>query len=323
MKIKIVLKTLTIVFCGLFLLTSSVQATEFSDNFNDGNANGWELGYTLGPPLNIGNWRVEDETLVQDSGFDGVLALVENLQVSDQTTEAQLKLNGPSGGGGIVIWFQDTANFAYIVLSNGRIEVAEVINGVWTSTLHDFTYSVNENRWVDLKVEANSSNGNLGVYADDNLLFTDHLNTLNRVGQSGLVHGNAGGYFDNFNITYPDLSPLNASIDIRPWSKLNIVNYRDRGVLPVAIFSTIDFNAERIDKKSLTFGVTGDEQSLAFCDHKLRDVDRDGSKDDLVCYFFVKKTGFACGNSQGILKGIENSETSFEGRDFVRVMPCG
>ena len=173
----------------------------FNDNFDDGDAVGWAFENTLGPPLNVGNWRVEGEVLVQDSGFDGVLALVSGLQASSQTTEARLKLNGPSGGGGIVVWFQDTSNFVYIVLSNGQFEVAEVISGVWTSVLHGYVFNVNENRWVDLKIVANASSGDLSVFADDSFLFTDHLTTTNRVGLSGLVHGNAGGYFDDFILT--------------------------------------------------------------------------------------------------------------------------
>ena len=77
----------------------------------------------------------------------------------------------------------------------------------------------------------------------------------------------------------------------------------------------------QVDQKSLTFGSTGDEASLAFCNPKGEDVNGDGLK-DLVCHFYTQKTGFQCGDTEGILKGQTLDSTLFEGRDSVRIVPC-
>jgi hypothetical protein len=112
-------------------------------------------------------------------------------------------------------------------------------------------------------------------------------------------------------------------IDIRPWSKKNPINYKGHGILPVAIFSTEDFDApSQIDRNSLTFGATGNENSLAFCNRKPKDLNRDGSKDDLVCHFYIDKAGFKCGETEGILKGKTMVGTSIEGKDLVRIINC-
>jgi len=117
--------------------------------------------------------------------------------------------------------------------------------------------------------------------------------------------------------------PYPVTIDIRPWSKRNPINYKGHGILPVAILSTEYFDApSQVDQDSLTFGATGDEKSLAFCNRKPRNVSRDGSKDDLVCHFYIEIAGFKCGDAEGILKGKTLSGSAIEGEDLVRIINC-
>lgn len=100
-----------VIFVLLFVLTTTtVKATSFFDDFDDGDTDGWDFSQTLGLPLNIGNWRVEGGTLAQDSGFDGVVALLESFQITDQTVETDLKLNGPSGGAELPFGFRVTTH---------------------------------------------------------------------------------------------------------------------------------------------------------------------------------------------------------------------
>jgi hypothetical protein len=69
------------------------------------------------------------------------------------------------------------------------------------------------------------------------------------------------------------------------------------------------------------FGQTGDEEeSLAFCSPSPEDVNDDGY-DDLVCHFYTQMTGFACGDTEGILKGETLDGTPLEGSDSVRIVP--
>jgi probable HAF family extracellular repeat protein len=119
------------------------------------------------------------------------------------------------------------------------------------------------------------------------------------------------------------LSPiLEVTIDIKPGGNSNCINSRNRGKIPVAILSTKDFDApSQVDKKSLTFGSTGDEESLAFCNRFSRDVDGDGLK-DVVCYFSTQSTGFSCADTEGILRGRTVDDTPIEGSDSIKIVRC-
>ena len=95
----------------------------------------------------------------------------------------------------------------------------------------------------------------------------------------------------------------------------------------MAILSTPDFDAlGEVDRTSMTFGRTGDENSL----HRLgRDgVSNCGEADandddllDLVCHFETQKTGFNPGGTEGILKGQTLDGAPIEGSDSVRIVP--
>jgi hypothetical protein len=114
------------------------------------------------------------------------------------------------------------------------------------------------------------------------------------------------------------------SIDIRPWSKRNPINYRKgHGLLPVAILSTENFNAQsEIDQDSLTFGATGNEQSLAYCNHRSGNEKREGLTGGLICHFYIEAAGFNCGDTEGILMGKTLSGMAIEGKDLVRITHC-
>jgi hypothetical protein len=115
---------------------------------------------------------------------------------------------------------------------------------------------------------------------------------------------------------------IQVEIDIKPGSDPNSINPKSKGKIPVAILSTADFDAPSgIDWDSLTFGQTGDEDSLAFCSPSPEDVDGDGLY-DLVCHFFTQRAGFECGGESGYLKGQTVDGVSIEGSDSVRIVPC-
>ncbi len=85
-------------------------------------------------------------------------------------------------------------------------------------------------------------------------------------------------------------------ISIKPDSPAPVpINPRSRGKIPVAILSTSSFNAvTSIDPTSVTFGRTGYEDSLAFCNSDGEDVNGDG-RPDLICHFSTQLTGFQPG----------------------------
>jgi hypothetical protein len=128
-----------------------------------------------------------------------------------------------------------------------------------------------------------------------------------------------------------DLIGLNSSISGFSWSLLttvinidispNNINPKSKGKISVAILSAKNLDApSQIDPNSLTFGRSGDEQSLAFC-HGSEDVNKDGLQ-DLICLFYSQDTGFQCGDIKGILKGKTVKGKQIEGRHSVKIVPC-
>jgi hypothetical protein len=92
--------------------------------------------------------------------------------------------------------------------------------------------------------------------------------------------------------------------------------------VPIAILSRPELLAAEIDLTSLTFGRTGDEQSLAFCTPGRGPGGGDENDDgipDLVCNFNVQKAGFIPGDTVGILKGKTTSGIPIQGS--IRIVP--
>jgi hypothetical protein len=109
-------------------------------------------------------------------------------------------------------------------------------------------------------------------------------------------------------------------IDIKPGSVPNSINPYSDGKIPVAILSSLTFDApNEVNTKTLTFGRTGDEASLAFCNGAPKDANGDGML-DMVCHFETQVTGFLSGDTQGVLKGKTLSGISIKGTDSVRII---
>lgn len=124
-------------------------------------------------------------------------------------------------------------------------------------------------------------------------------------------------FWDNIRLT----ATRAVEIDIKPGSFPNSINPGSRGKIPVAILSTAGFDAPHsVNAASLTFGLTGDETSLAFCNGNGEDVDNDGLL-DLVCHFGTPSTGFQSADTAGILRGLLLDGTPIEGRDPVTIVP--
>lgn len=113
---------------------------------------------------------------------------------------------------------------------------------------------------------------------------------------------------------------VTVAIDIKPGSFPNSINLRSQGRIPVAILSTSTFGAPaEVDLTSLTFGRTGNEASLAFCNPFGEDVNAD-TLVDLVCHFQAASTAFQLGDTSGILKGRTVTGTPLRGTDSVRIV---
>lgn len=110
-------------------------------------------------------------------------------------------------------------------------------------------------------------------------------------------------------------------IDIHPGEDPNPINLKSDGSVPVAILSSGDLDVPNdlvID--SMTFGRTGDEDSLLFCNQAGEDVNSDG-RADLVCHFSAAATALVQGDDVAILRGTRRNGLRVEGRDSVKITP--
>jgi hypothetical protein len=111
---------------------------------------------------------------------------------------------------------------------------------------------------------------------------------------------------------------LSVSLDIKPGSDPSVVNPLSRGVVPVAIFGSDDFDVADIDVMSLTFGF-GDALP-ASVSRRNRDVDADGFP-DLLLHFRIAETGIEIGDTEACLSGETLDGTPFSGCDTIRTVP--
>ena len=183
----------------LWVPTTQSYAGSFTDNFYDGNADGWVFPR--------GQWSVENGTLVQRSFGDGNRALVDNLLISNQVIETQLSSAGYSG---VVLWHQDDHWVAINLACQSGIAVTQFFDGNYYQYVYGGYYI--DARWYDVRVDADSTSGELDIYVNDYiydpLIFTYQTSTPYRTGLSGLWSGNEVGYFDNFRLTSDDIAPV-------------------------------------------------------------------------------------------------------------------
>jgi hypothetical protein len=118
---------------------------------------------------------------------------------------------------------------------------------------------------------------------------------------------------------------MQVKIDVKPSARKSdpVVNPKAKGVLPVALLGSQDFNPFKIDVQSLRFGATGTEASLHRCNNEPQDVNKDGHADRL-CHFHNELANFDDDHDTGMLKGNMNAESGgmqFEGNGELKVIP--
>lgn len=98
-----------------------------------------------------------------------------------------------------------------------------------------------------------------------------------------------------------------------------VINANGRGKIPVAVLSTSAFDA-KIDRTSLTFGATGTEPSLAFCNSGGADVNGDGLP-DRVCHFDTTLTQIQSGATSATLMGRTTNGVPIRGTAPITTVP--
>jgi hypothetical protein len=109
---------------------------------------------------------------------------------------------------------------------------------------------------------------------------------------------------------------VQVNIDVKPPADPAVINPFARGTIPVAILSSPTFNVtSQIIVSSLTFGETGTEHSLAFCNGYTQ-----AGLTNLMCYFRTRSASFHAGDTEAILNGLTVSGTPIFGTDSIVVV---
>jgi hypothetical protein len=120
----------------------------------------------------------------------------------------------------------------------------------------------------------------------------------------------------------PTPEVLGINIDVRPGRDVARIRLGGRGSVPVALLSSDQFDALKVDQASITFGAVGNEKSLRWCNSVGVDVNKD-RRPDLLCNFDIKAAGFEDGDSLGKVKGVTMDGRSFEGTGPLKAVRGG
>jgi len=126
-----------------------------------------------------------------------------------------------------------------------------------------------------------------------------------------------GLWFSFNNITTQMNKPeLEALIDIKPGSNINSINLKSKGLVPVAVLTTEDFDALSVDADSVIFAGA---PAVRF---RIEDVDGDGNGDMLLHFKTAHLRELKSGCTEAVLTGMTVDGTPFSGRDTVRIVPA-
>jgi len=103
-------------------------------------------------------------------------------------------------------------------------------------------------------------------------------------------------------------------VDIKPGSNPNNINLKSKGVVPVAVLTTEDFDAGDVDPTSVVFAGASPVR------WRLCDVDNDGDV-DMLYHFKTQELNLDKSSIDATLTGQTNSGNVIAGTDTVRIVP--
>jgi len=111
--------------------------------------------------------------------------------------------------------------------------------------------------------------------------------------------------------------PIEIVIDIKPGSDPNGLNPSSKGVVPVAIVTTDEFDASTVDHCTVRFGPDLAAPTHRGCCGHMEDIDGDGDL-DAIYHFKTQETGIEMGDTEATLVGKTVDGLDFVGTDSVK-----
>ncbi len=166
---------------SIFAPASEVRAAVlFSDDFEDGNANGWTV-------VN-GTWSVASETteVYQTTTTSGLaLTVAGDTGWTDYAVEAGFKINsvGTTPASGIAFRYQGSGNYYLLRLQydQQKVKLYKAVSGSLT-LLDEKAYTISLNQWYTLKAEADGSSIKGYVDGVEQLSAADGSYTWGQIG---------------------------------------------------------------------------------------------------------------------------------------------
>ena len=150
---------------------------------------------------------------------------------------------------------------------------------------------------------------------DSKFLYISSAIDINDKGQiiaQGIVD-EENGIYHAFLLT-PVPSTIEVDIDIKPGSEPNSINLKSNGVVPVAILSTIDFEATAVDPGTVLFA---DASPVKWV---MEDINQDGNM-DLLLHFRTQDLNLTQDSAAATLTGKTMDGTPITGTDTVNIVP--
>jgi len=131
-------------------------------------------------------------------------------------------------------------------------------------------------------------------------------------------YGGDGGFFElkfisSVPILLRDPAVSEVKIDIKPGDNPNSINLKSKGVVPVAVLTTNDFDASDVDPDTVTFAGTEPVR------WKLCDVDNDGD-DDMLFHFKTQDLNLQEDSTDATLTGTADGN-EISATDTVCIVP--
>jgi hypothetical protein len=116
----------------------------------------------------------------------------------------------------------------------------------------------------------------------------------------------------------PPLAPcFERPIDIKPGSDPNSINLGSKGVVPVAVLTTVEYDASTVDPDTVSFAGASPVRWA------MEDVDGDGDMDFLFQFKAQELVDLYENSTEAFLKGYTHAGEFIWGKDTVKIVPKG
>ncbi len=199
-----------------------------------------------------------------------------------------------------IAWFDGTTIVPYCHENTWYRAVVTISGYLGSSPTADvIVYDKNGNQ---LGAEFGLSAKNVGQTPQQHFVLHTRSQPLN--GQGAI------GYIDDVCI----ITIITVAIDIKPGSYPNSINLKSKGVVPVAVLTSPDFDATTVDRATVEFA------GAAPLRWAWEDVDDDGDV-DLLFHFKTQELNLDENSTEATLTGETLTGNEIEGTDEVRIVP--